>query len=369
MLSNNYVLILLWTGVLAVLSYVMPGVRRAELVNGRPAERVTPWFAVMAVLPLVYFASVRGVTAGDTAMYMKAYGEMPGQLTGLSEYIATVTKDQGFYYASALIKCLIGNRVTLYLFIIAAIQCFLIFKVFRKYTVGFVTAFFLFIASADFFSWIFNGMRQFTAVAITVACFPFILKKKYTLAIIGILFASLFHQSALLMLPFVFIVQGKAWNKKTLFFIAASILAVMFVDRFTNILDTLLAETQYKNVVSDWKEWNDDGTNALRVFVYSIPALLSLVGIRYIRHADDPVINICTNMAIVSMGMYVVSMFTSGILIGRLPIYFSLYGYILLPWLIQHIFTDKSAKLVQLCMVGGYLVFYYYQMHLTWGLF
>lgn len=365
MLSNNYVLILLWTGVLAVLYYAMPGVRRVELVNGRQAERVMPWFAVMAVLPLVYFASVRGGVA-DTALYIEEYGKMPSQLSGLSQYIETVTKDQGFYYASALIKCLIGNRVTLYLFIIAAIQCFLIFRIFRKYTPAFVTAFFLFIASTDFFSWIFNGMRQFTAVAITVACFPFILKKKYIPAIIGVLIASLFHQSALLVIPFIFIVQGKAWNKKTIFFIAASVAAVLFIDRFTDILDTMLAETQYKNVVSDWESWNDDGTNALRVLVYSVPALLSLVGIRYVRHADDPVINICVNMSIVSMGLYIISMFTSGIFIGRLPIYFSLYGYILLPWLIKHMFTEKSFRLVQICMVGAYLVFYYYQMHFAW---
>ena len=369
MLSNNYVLILLWTGVLAVLYFVMPGVRRVELVNGRQAERVAPWFAVMAVLPLVYFASVRGAEAGDTVMYIEAYAEMPSRLSGLSEYISTVQKDQGFYYVSALIKCLIGDRVAVYFFIVAAIQCFLIFRVFRKYAPAFVTVFFLFIASSDFFSWIFNGMRQFTAVAITVACFPFILKKKSVPAIIGILIASLFHQSALLVIPFIFIVQGKAWNKKTIFFIAASIIAVLFIDRFTGVLDAMLAETQYKNVVSDWQEWNDDGTNFLRVLVYSIPSLLSLVGIRYVRCKDDPVINICVNMSIVSMGFYIVSMFTSGIFIGRLPIYFSLYGYILLPWLIKHVFTEKSAKLVQLCMVAAYLVFYYYQMHLTWALF
>lgn len=368
MLSNNYILILLWTGVLAVLSYVMPGVRRVELVNGRQAERVTPWFAVIAVLPLVYFASVRGGIA-DTAMYIQAYGEMPSQFSGLSQYISTVKKDQGFYYVSALIKCLIGNRVTLYLFIIAAVQCFFVFKVFRKYTAAFVTAFFLFIASTDFFSWIFNGMRQFTAVAITVACFPLVLKKKYIPALIGILIASLFHQSALLVIPFVFIVQGKAWNKKTVLFIAASIVVVLFVDRFTNVLDTLLAETQYKNVVSDWQEWNDDGTNVLRVLVYSIPALLSLIGIRYVRHADDPVINICVNMSIVSMGLYIISMFTSGLLIGRLPIYFSLYGYIVLPWLIKNMFTEKSSALVNIGMVGAYLMFYTYQMHFAWGLF
>lgn len=217
-------------------------------------------------------------------------------------------------------------------------------------------------------SWMFNGMRQFLAVSITIACFPFVVKKKYIPAIVGILIASLFHQSALLVIPFIFIVQGKAWNNRTILFIIASIVTVLFVDRFTNILDTLLAETQYQNVVSDWKMAQDDGTNILRVLVYSVPALLSLVGIRYIRYAEDPVINICTNMTIVSMGLYVVSMFTSGLLIGRLPIYFSLYGYILLPWMIQHMFTEKSAVLVKIAMVGSYLVFYIYQMHFAWGL-
>lgn len=367
MLSNNYVLILLWTGVLAVLYFVMPGVRRVELVNGRQAERVAPWFAVMAVLPLVYFASVRG-TVGDTGFYIEEFGKMPAELSGVDAYISGVQKDKGFYYVSALLKCLIGNRVILYLFIVAAIQCYFVFKIFRKYTPAFTTAFFLFIASTDSVSWIFNGMRQFTAVAITLGCFPFILKKKYIPAIIGILAASLLHQSALLVLPFVFIVQGKAWNKKTIFFIVASIIAVLFIDRFTDILDTMLAETQYKNVVSDWESWNDDGTNVLRVLVYSVPALLSLIGIRYVRYEDDPVINICVNMSIVSMGLYVVSMFTSGIFIGRLPIYFSLYGYVLLPWLIRHMFAEKSAKLVQMGMVAAYIVFFYYQMHFAWGM-
>ena len=117
--------------------------------------------------------------------------------------------------------------------------------------------------------------------------------------------------------------QGKAWNKKTLLFIIVVVMAVVFADRFTDILDNMLAETQYENVVTDWEQFQDDGTNILRVLVYSVPAILSLIGIKYVREADDPVINICTNMSIVASGLYVVSMFTSGIFIGRLPIYFS----------------------------------------------
>ena len=169
------------------------------------------------------------------------------------------------------------------------------------------------------------------------------------------------------MIPFIFIVQGKAWNKKTLLFILAVIAVVASVGQFTNVLDSMLAETQYKNVVSDWQSWEDNGTNVLRVLVYAVPTILSLIGLKYIRNADEPIINLSVNMSIVSAGFYIVSMFTSGIFIGRLPIYFSLYNYILLPWEIDNMFTKRSARLVYIITVCAYLVFYYYQMHFAWN--
>lgn len=368
MLSNGYILILMWVGIIGILTVLAPElVYRTELVNGEKVRRVTPLFAVMAVLPLVVWAGFRG-NVGDTAAYMQAFADMPSSFSGISSYIDGVNKDRGFYLVSAVIKCIIGNRNTIYFIIAAAVQCFLLFKIYRKYSTSFAISFFLFIASTDYISWIFNGMRQFVAVTITVACFPWILQKKYVKAIIGILMASLFHQSALLVLPFIFIVQGKAWNKKTLIFIIAVVATVTFADRFTNILDTMLSETQYQNVVSDWQEFQDDGTNILRVLVYSVPMILSLIGIKYIREADDPVINICTNMSIAASGLYVVSMFTSGIFIGRLPIYFSVYSYILLPWLVKNMFTKRSMWLILFFMGGAYIIFYYYQNHFVWGL-
>lgn len=366
MLSNNYILILLWIAAMAVLSKTTSIVYCTETVNGQQVRRFNWFFAVLAILPLVIWAGWRGYV-GDTPAYMNAFNNMPTEFGNLSSYIAGVQKDQGFYFFSALLKCVIGNRVHLYLLIMAALQCLLVFMIYRKYSISYIVSFFLFIASTDYISWIFNGMRQFTAAAITFACLPLIVKKKYVWAIIGVLFASLFHQSALIVLPFIFIVQGKAWNKKTLLFIVASIVAVLFIDRFTNILDTVLADTQYQNVVSDWQSWEDDGTNVLRVLVYSVPAIMSLVGLKYVKHEDDPIINICINMSIVSAGFYLISMFTSGIFIGRLPIYFSLYSYILLPWLIKNMFEKKSAFLVNVAMVGAYLVFYLYST-ITMGL-
>lgn len=368
MLSNGYILILIWIGVLGALTVMAPEwIYRTEFVNGEKVRRVTPLFAVVAVAPLVIWAGFRG-DVGDTLSYRQTFQSMPLSLAGITSYMSNITKDQGFYVASIIIKTVIKNREVLYFIIVAAIQCFFLFRIYRKYSISFLISFFLFIASTDFISWIFNGMRQFTAVTITIAALPFIIEKKYLKAILVILFASLFHQSALLVIPFVFIVQGKAWNKKTILFIIAVVIAVLFVDRFTDILDSMLQDTQYENVVSDWESWQDDGTNVLRVLVYSVPAVLSLIGLRYIRSEDDSVANICTNMSIASSGLYIISMFTSGIFIGRLPIYFSLYGYCLIPWLIKSMFTKKSQTIIVILMILFYIAFYYYQVHLTWNL-
>ena len=171
MLSNGYILILIWVGVVGLLSVTTSGVYRMETVNGEKVRRVTPLFAVVAVLPLVIWAGNRGYV-GDTAAYIRAFGEMPSSFSGISSYIEGIEKDRGFYFASAVIKCIIGNRQILYFVILASVQCFLLFRVYRKYSSAYLTAFFLFIASTDYISWVFNGTRQFTAVTITAACFP-----------------------------------------------------------------------------------------------------------------------------------------------------------------------------------------------------
>lgn len=143
----------------------------------------------------------------------------------------------------------------------------------------------------------------------------------------------------------------------------------MFVNQFTNILDSLLSETQYANMVSDYKSWNDDGTNPIRVLVYSIPMILSIVGLKYIREEDDQVINMTVNASIITTGLLIISAGTSGIFLGRLPIFTSLWAQcILLPWEINHIFTKDSARIVKMMAVFCYCAFFYYQMHISWGI-
>ncbi len=355
-----YYAIIVWIAFFALLSIVIP-MQQKETVMGQQTIRFNIGWAIVAVIPLLYYTTVRK-NVGDTGNYMAMYEQLPESYSEIASYMTTQTKDRGFYFFACLIKATFGSNVQIFFFIVALIQILILVLIYRKYSTHYVMSIFLFLASTDYVSWLFNGIRQFMAVTITFALFSLILKKKYVPAIILILFASLFHQTALLMIPFIFIVQGKAWNKKTLLFIVAVVVIVAYVGQFTDILDNMLQETQYENVVSDWKEWGDNGTSALRVLVYAVPTILSLIGIRYINDANDSVINMCVNMSIISTGLYLVSMVTSGIFIGRLPIYFSLYNYILLPWEIDHMFTKRSATFMKGALIVAYLAFYYVGM-------
>ena len=367
-LMSEYIFVLVWLVLCVAFATAVNSVHQINVL-GKKELRHYWWYALIVILPLIYFAGVRDLSFGDSYVYSESYAALPNNLSELIPYLSDISKDKGFYFLSGIIKILFGSNTIVYFWVLAAIQGLIIAWLYRKYSTSYVTSIFLFIASSDYLSWMQNGIRQFTAVTMILAATTLMLRKKYIPLILVILIASTVHQSALLMLPIVFIAQGKAWNKKTIMALIAMLLAIAFVDQFTGILDTMLADTQYGNVVSDWQSWNDDGTNPLRVLVYSVPTILSLIGIRYIRNADDPVINLCCNMSVITTALYCLSIFTSGVFLGRLPIYTSLYSVgILLPWEVNNLFTEKSAKLVKVVMILAYIAFYYYQMHFTWAL-
>ena len=340
-----------------------------EPITGRQVRRWEPWAAALLVLPLFLWAGFRSLGVGDTYAYRAGFLATPSSVSGWAEYLESSTKDQGFSVLSMMIKLFIGDSPTIYFLIIAALQIGCLTYTLRKYTGNFWLAVFFFVAATDYIEWMHNGMRQFLAVTVIFAATTFIVKRQFVPAVLMVLLASTFHQSALLMLPVIFIIQGKAFNKVTLLCIAAAVVILLFADQFTDLLDTLMSDTQYSDAVSDWTSFNDDGTNPIRVLVYAVPTILALVGYRQIRAADNPVINLCVNAGVITTALGIVAVGTSGIYMGRLPIYVSLYSNcILLPWELENLFTKQSGRIMKVLAVGFYIAFFYYQMHVAWGL-
>ena len=347
-----------------ILIYTFP--ERQEHLLGRKVKRWDYLPAIILVLPLALWSGFRGNIA-DTTLYRIMFWNETRGLMDIPEILLSDNKDPGFTALTVFLKHFIGNNDKLYFTIFAVFQMACICYVFRKYSSDFWVSIFLFVASTDYASWMFNGMRQFIAVCMIFGCFDWIVQKKYVKLIIVILLASLIHGSALMMVPIIFIVQGKPWNFKTILLMLGTAIVVLFVDRFTPILNDLLTDTQYDGVMENEIWVVDDGTNIIRVLVYAVPMIFALVGKQYIAYANDPVLNICVNCSIVTTALYAVSAVTSGIYIGRLPIYTTLMGYMSLPWLINHMFNRESARLIKVMMVVLFVAFYCYQTLVTWG--
>lgn len=362
--ETSYWLLLIWLFGMGLLLYKMP--KKVEYICGQYQQRWYWFCAVLLVLPLVLWAGYRP-NFGDTGAYAKMFSKAPSYASDFPTYIANTSEDLGFTILILAVKFLGVQDYHIFFLIIASIQIWCLVHTFRKYSPNYWISIFLFIASTDYLSWMFNGIRQFTAVCITFAAFPLLVERKYIRFLLASLFAFTFHASALLILPLAFIMQGSALNRKTMLTIVGAALCVPFIDRFTPILEMLLSDTQYGDVMTNEIWTADDGTSIIRVLVYSAPALVVFFGYRYILHSKDRVMNLCINASILTMALYLVSAVTSGIYVGRLPIYTTLQGYMVLPWVIDQVFEKASARLIKLLMVVCYLGFFYFQMHFVWG--
>lgn len=368
MTLTNYWWLLIWmfTGGLLLACF---GSKQTRNMAGEIKKYWLMIPSILLILPYVIWAGFRTDNWGDTYAYREMFEEAPASLSGLPSYTMSAEKDQGFSALVVVIKSIFGNSDVTFFIIIALIQFLCLIYVYRKYSCNLWLSVFIFIASTDYMSWMHNGMRQFLAVCITTVAIILSLEKRYVAAIILILFASTMHASALIMLPGIFIIQGKVWNKKTILALLAALVIILMMDRFTNLLEVFLADTQYSNAVSTWQQEGDDGTSPIRVLVYAVPIILSLVGSKYIRKADDPVINLSINAGICAVGIFAISIFSSGIFVGRLPVYFYVMSQgILLPWVIENIFTERSKRIVLFATIVCYVIYFYYQMHITWGL-
>lgn len=356
---------LLWLFGAFILLNNMP--KKRELVCGQVRERWHPFTAFLLVLPLILWSGLRGFSMGDTYLYSRTFLQAPSTLSALLPTLNSDTKDPGFTILITLVKMFGVSDYQVFFLLIAAFQMWCICRIFRRYSSSYWISIFLFVASTDYLSWMFNGIRQFIATTMIFGAFDLMVKKKHIAFALVVLLAAQIHGSAILMLPLAYIMHGPALNRKTLLMIAGTVMIIPFIDRFMPFLNDLLSDTQYSTTMTDeiWKV--DDGTNPIRVLVYAVPSLAAIFGRRYVRQANDPVINLCVNASMITTAIYLVSMVTSGIYIGRLPIYTTLHGYIALPWLIDAIFERSSARLIKLLMVVCFLGFFYIQVFSAWG--
>jgi len=233
-LFPSYWIQLLWLFIGGgLIAFAIP--KRDELVLGKPEIRWRPFAAFFFILPYIIWTGFRG-DVGDTGLYRAIFKNAPSSLSAIPQYISESSKDVGYSVLTVIFKRIFGNQPQLFFLLIAIVSIVCITVIYRKYSSNFWFSIFLFFVSADYISWLHNGMRQFLVAAIVFATIPLILQRKYIWLIIIIALAATLHLSVIIMIPIILIAQGKAWNWKTWIMILLAIVVILFIDQFTDIL-------------------------------------------------------------------------------------------------------------------------------------
>lgn len=224
-----------------------------------------------------------------------------------------------------------------------------------KYSKRFELSMWLYITTFVYYS-TFNGLRQWMASAIIFAGAKYLLEernfKKY-LAIV--LFASLFHESALVMIPIYFFIDSKTFSKRNLFMILGFMFAVFAYSLFLPILAVLLEGTQYAHYVQIF-ETDTNGINPLRLAVYFAPIGMACLCYKQINPHNDIKIDRLLNMCVI--GFLIMFMAIRQVFFARLIFYFDLYYLLLIPRLVD-IGDKKFKRFIYYSIAIGYFAFSY----------
>lgn len=316
-------------------------------------------FAILIFALPVFFIGFRGYVA-DTSAYIGSYESLPHEFPALEDNIFK-TRGYGWKVYLYLMKYFLHLDTSYYLLVTSIIQAGALIKFYYSYSSDYPLSVLVFFLSFSFFQMM-NGLRQFSAVCIILYFSDWIFKKKFFRFLVIVFLAISVHNVAIIWAVAIFIIQGRPANTRMLVFSALILLAVAFVDQFTNILEDTISETSYVGYTRQFSK--DDGSNIAHTLISAVPLVIAFLGRNNIKESNDNTTNILINISIIETMISLLANFTSGILIGRMPICFSVFSYALLPRLFKVAFNEKDARMVRLLCVLGYSAYYlYYIIH------
>ena len=333
--------------------------KQAEVITAPEEREKFPLiFAILVFGYITFWIGMRGYIF-DTGAYINGYNGIPTDFSEAWNTIDWEGKSPGWDAFNILFKCLISQDYQWWLMTIAVISMVCIMIPLRKYSVDFFFSAFVFVGLTTF-TWPMNGMRQFVCVAILFACCDWIKDGKFARFALMVLLLSTVHYTALLMLPLYFVARSKPWQMKMFFFIILIVVVCIFAEPiFAGLEDNVLSNTAYAGATAQFEE--DDGVNPLRALFFCIFPVLAFIRKKSLEeyYESEPMLPIAVNMSLITAALYIVGIFTSGVLIGRLPIYCSVYNMLLIPYILKYGFNQKDRTFARIGIVAVIMVMFY----------
>lgn len=240
--------------------------------------------------------------------------------------------EKGYYVINYVVNYFTYNYQ--YIFLVTSfITIYLITKTLKKYSHSYMLSIFLFVTMFFYYN-SFNLVRQYLVVAILFYSIKYILNKNFYKFLTAIIIASFFHITALIMLPFYWLLRKKISNLMYLLMFVTSVFLSLFTTNIVNLVASVFGKfSVYNNYLVD-----GSSTKSI-ILITSAVVLFSLIN-------KNKLLKINENSIIYINGVYFALVFsvlaTGNILFFRVAIYFYIYILLLMPICVAII--DKKLR-------------------------
>lgn len=308
-------------------------------------------FIIIATLSLIIVSGFRYKSGTDFPTYTQIF-EITANSKGPIDLKEST--DVGFTIFCKILSSISKDPQIMFLGASIIINI-LIVCILAKYSKRFELSMWLYITTFVYYS-TFNGLRQWMAAAIIFTGAKYLIEernfKKYLLIV---LFASLLHASAMVMIPVYFIINSKTFSMRNLYMVLGFTFAVFIYSKFIPMLEILLQSTQYSNYIEIFKT-DTNGIHPLRLAVYFIPVAIFCLYYKILNKENEISIDRLGNLCVI--GLLIMFMALRQVFFARLIFYFDLYYLLLIPMLID-IGDKKFKRFFYYTIAVGYFVFSY----------
>lgn len=313
-------------------------------------KRIALIFVGVVILILTLVSGFRS-GIGDTYMYEHLYGLIT------PDYDSNGGYEEGFIFLLKVLKQI--SEEPIFMLTVTSIiinVCNVVSMYIFTKDGYFEVATFLYVASG-YFTVTMNGLRQSLAASIIFLATVFIIKKKFIPYLITILLMMTIHNSAFVMIPMYFIVNEKAWHKKTNILYGIILGGLLFYDP----LMKLLQGTRY----GGYSDFNEGGASPIRIVVFLVPVILAYLKRNIIAEKWKEG-NVFVNMTIICGIVMIFSAFNW--IFARFTVYFQPYNFIVFSYILKNCFVGKEKRLIYFGLIVCYFMFFYYEQAIALGM-
>lgn len=329
------------------------------LDNKKTISELMPWLLVLGYIS--FLAAMRS-GINDTGNYVQSFNAVIPSIQAIRNELANFSiQYSAFTIAEILFKIFVSDNYHWWFAFVATFESILLIRILRREALSFFDACFYFFFGGLFFNY-FSMMRQWIAVIITFSGIYSIVERRFVSYLLICCVAGLFHPSAMLMIIAYFFVNGKPWRRKQFIVIVVFALIIVYLNPILESLNSFLDNSTY-NYVLDSLQTNT-GSSWVRIPISAVPVVLTYL---YQGDDDDPVIELCTNMALLNMMLTIIATFTNGLYVIRFTTYTSIYNVILYPYILNiGIRNDENNRgIIRGMFYLFYVALFFYNMNHT----